>query len=149
QWRWCLAFLLACRRSVNQRNGEHLLRLALHSQAILDQWREQYALDGFDWRRNGKLVIYRNRKGFDIAADKAAPMEGQRVLDAADCLALEPALQAIADSFAGGIYSDSDESADCYRFCQTLEQRLMESGQYQRLQQRVTGFRHRANHIHA
>lgn len=72
-------------------------------------------------------------------------MEGQRALDAADCLTLEPVLQAIADKFAGGIYSDGDEAADCYRFCQTLEQRLVESGQYQRM----IGFSHSASHIHA
>ncbi len=31
QWRWCLAFLRACRSNVNRRNGEHLLRLSLFS----------------------------------------------------------------------------------------------------------------------
>ena len=40
QWQCCLRFLLACRRSVNQRNGAHLLRLALYSQSVLQGWRE-------------------------------------------------------------------------------------------------------------
>ena len=61
QWRWCLRFLAACRRSVNRRNAAHLLRLALHSQQVLRSWREEDRLDGFAWRANGKLVIYRDR----------------------------------------------------------------------------------------
>ena len=51
----------ACRRSVNRRNAAHLLRLALHSQQVLRSWREEDRLDGFAWRANGKLVIYRDR----------------------------------------------------------------------------------------
>ena len=37
QWRWLASFIAACRGSVNQRNGAHLLRLALLSQATLQQ----------------------------------------------------------------------------------------------------------------
>lgn len=59
QWRWLASFVGACRGSVNQRNGAHLLRLALLSQATLQQWREEDQLDGFEWRRNGKLVAFR------------------------------------------------------------------------------------------
>jgi len=143
QWRWCLAFLLACRSRVNQRNGEHLLRLALFSQQVLSQWRDDYGLDGFAWRRSGKLVIYRDDKGLKKAADKlinAHSSEESRVLDATACLALEPALIAVAHQLAGGIYSETDEAADCYLFCQTLEQRLLASGRYTRLQRQVSGF---------
>src|SRR3546814_10703549 len=46
QLRWCLQFLLACRRSVNRRNADHLLQPALHSQQLLRSWREQEQLDG-------------------------------------------------------------------------------------------------------
>lgn len=139
QWRWCLEFLLACRRSVNLRNGEHLLRLALYSQTVLENWRETHGLDGFAWRRNGKLVIHRNAKGFATAAMKAGD-SGQRVLDVASCLSLEPSLEALASKLAGGIYSDGDEAADCYQFCLQLERRLLASGRYRRIQGRVMGF---------
>ena len=55
QWHWCWRFLLACRRSVNQQNGAHLLRLALFSQAVLHDWQAQ-GLGDFSWRANGKLA---------------------------------------------------------------------------------------------
>lgn len=148
QWRWCLAFLMACRSSVNQRNGEHLLRLALFSQNVLTQWREDYLLEGFAWRRNGKLVVYRDPKTFKAAANNISS-PGPRALDPAKCVALEPALMSVADQLAGGIFSDTDEAADCYLFCLALEQRLQASGSYQRLQRRVSGFRRQGDRVTA
>lgn len=150
QWHWCLSFLAACRSSVNQRNADHLLRLALHSQQILAQWRAQDSLDGFAWRSNGKLVVYRNASSLHQAARKMSKASGQQLLDAAQCLALEPALVGIAGQLAGGIYSAGDEVADCLRFCQVLEQRLQASGRYRRLSGRpATGFEHAAGKVQA
>jgi D-amino-acid dehydrogenase len=67
QWRWMAAFLAACRSSVNRANAGHLLRLALLSQATLQAWREEDGLEGFHWRRNGKLVTFRQASSFDHA----------------------------------------------------------------------------------
>ena len=64
QWRWLLAFMMACRSSVNARNGAQLLALALESQAALTRWREEDGLTDFAWRRNGKLVAYRSERAF-------------------------------------------------------------------------------------
>lgn len=150
QWRWCLSFLAACRSSVNHRNAGHLLRLALHSQEVLAQWRAENCLDGFAWRSNGKLVVYRNANGLRQAARKMSEPAGQHLLDAAQCVALEPALAGIAGELAGGIYSAGDEVADCLRFCQVLEQRLQASGRYRRISGRpATGFEHASGKIRA
>ncbi|MGQ7958383.1 D-amino acid dehydrogenase [Pseudomonas sp. SP16.1] len=141
QWRWCLSFLAACRSSVNRRNAGHLLRLALHSQHVLGQWRAQDGLGDFAWRRNGKLVVYRHAASLRQAAAKLSEAAGQRLLDTAQCLTLEPALAGMGGQLAGGIYSADDEVADCLRFCQVLEQRLQASGRYRRLGgSPVTGF---------
>jgi len=127
QWRWCVRFLLACRRSTNKRNGAHLLRLALHSQQVLRDWREQDGLDGFAWRANGKLVIYRSRASLDKAALGLSDDGSQQLLDADQCVATEPALQPLADALQGGIYSPGDEVADCHLFCRRLLERLGQS----------------------
>lgn len=127
QWRWCLRFLLACRRSTNRRNAAHLLRLALHSQQILRGWREQDGLDDFAWRANGKLVIYRNRASLDKAAAGLGDDGNQRLLDTHECTTVEPALLSLAGAVQGGIYSPGDEVADCHLFCQRLLQRLGQS----------------------
>lgn len=139
QWRWCLAFLAACRRPVNRRNAGHLLRLALHSQQVLAQWRAEDRLDGFAWRSNGKLVVYRSAQGLRDAAANLLD-DSQQLLSRAQCLELEPALQGMGAELAGGIFSAGDETADCLRFCRSLEERLQASGRYRRHGGEVAGF---------
>lgn len=148
QWRWMGAFMAACRSSVNRINAAHLLRLALHSQATLAQWRNEDALDGFAWRRNGKLVTFRSQGSFAHARAHLLDPQGQRVLDATEIAALEPAL---ADApFIGGVYTADEEVADCYRFCQALVERLQASGRCRLLLgQTVTGIRHAGGTVQA
>ncbi|MGE8065338.1 D-amino acid dehydrogenase [Pseudomonas sp. NPDC089569] len=140
QWRWMISFLGACRRSVNRRNTAHLLRLALLSQDTLKTWREEDGLSGFHWRRNGKLVTFRQRSRFDHARHSLADPALQQVLSPADCAQLEPAL---ADSpFVGAIYTPDEEVGDCHAFCRRLAARLEASGRCEfRLGQGVTGIR--------
>ncbi|MBM7455057.1 D-amino-acid dehydrogenase [Oceanisphaera litoralis] len=130
QWRWCLRFLLACRRGVNRSNGAHLLRLALHSQSVLRDWREGDGLDGFAWRANGKLVIYRDGASLKKAAAGLPPDSPQQLLDSRQCIAAEPALASLASQLQGGIFSPGDEVGDCYLFCQQLLLRLQEDANF-------------------
>ncbi|MBI6911556.1 D-amino acid dehydrogenase [Pseudomonas palleroniana] len=141
QWRWMAAFIGACRGSVNQRNAAHLLRLASLSQDTLQRWREDDHLDGFDWRRNGKLVTFRHAATFEQARSKVTDILQQQVLSAVDCARLEPAL---ADGgFVGGIYTPNEEVADCHAFCRRLAERLEASGRCRfLLGRRVTAIRH-------
>ena len=141
QWRWMAAFIGACRGSVNQRNAAHLLRLASLSQATLEQWREGDRLEGFDWRRNGKLVTFRNATSFEHARSKVSNSVQQQVLSVADCAFLEPAL--MGADFLGGIYTPNEEVADCHTFCQRLAARLEASGRCRfLLGRKVTRIRH-------
>ncbi|MCS4247445.1 D-amino acid dehydrogenase [Pseudomonas sp. BIGb0164] len=141
QWRWMAAFLGACRGSVNARNAGHLLRLASLSQATLQQWREDDHLDGFHWRRNGKLVTFRNASSFEHARSKVTDILQQQVLSADDCVRLEPAL--VGGGFVGGIYTPNEEVADCHAFCQRMAVRLEASGRCRfLLGRKVTGLRH-------
>ncbi|MDP9782776.1 D-amino-acid dehydrogenase [Pseudomonas fluorescens] len=126
QWRWMAAFIGACRTSVNRRNGAHLLRLALLSQATLQGWREDDRLDGFNWRRNGKLVTFRDARHFQRARQGLADSAHQQVLGPDECANLEPALAGVP--YVGGIYTPDEEVADCHAFCQQLAMRLRASG---------------------
>ncbi|CAI8979603.1 D-amino acid dehydrogenase 2 [Pseudomonas sp. IT-P253] len=141
QWRWMASFLAACRRSVNQRNGAHLLRLAMLSQSTLQGWRDEDRLNGFDWRRNGKLVTFREAASFEHARQGLADPRQQHVLSWAECVQLEPALA--ETPFVGAIYTPDDEVADCHGFCQQLLARLQASGRCEFLLGcKVTGIRH-------
>lgn len=129
QWRWLLAFMMACRSRVNARNGAQLLALALESQAALARWREEDGLTDFAWRRNGKLVAFRSERAFNQGRRRLLDPINQRVLDAAELKALEPALAGA--SFVGGVLTPDEEVADCHRFCVRLAERLRASGQCQ------------------
>lgn len=141
QWRWMASFLAACRTSVNRKNAAHLLRLALFSQSTLKRWREDDGLVGFNWRRNGKLVTFRNTASFDHARKSLADPQQQQVLSATECAQLEPALTDAP--FVGAIYTPDEEVGDCHGFCQQLAARLKASGRCKfRLGQAVTGIRY-------
>jgi D-amino-acid dehydrogenase len=121
QWRWLARFLLQCRSSANRKTTARLLQLAeLSRQAMLE-----LALppDTYAWRDAGKLVVYRSRKGFDIACARV-DTQAASVLDAAGCVAREPALAAAESALAGGIFTPGEAVADCHAFCLALEGRL-------------------------
>lgn len=123
QWQWLLQFIFACNRNTHKINGDHLLRLSMLSQQVMQQWREADRLANFDWHRSGKLVVHRELRAFDKAVD-GADLAYQQVLNGPECAALEPALAHIAHELRGGIYSPSDETADCQKFCQALLDKL-------------------------
>lgn len=127
QWRWLMGFMLACRSSVNRRNGAQLLALALQSQATLARWREDDGITDFAWRRNGKLVAFRSARAFAHGRERLLDPQSQRVLDANELRGLEPALAEVP--FVGGVLTPDEEVADCHRFCERLAAHLQASGQ--------------------
>ena len=148
QWRWMGAFLAACRTSVNRQNAAHLLRLALLSQRTLSDWREEDLLGDFHWRRNGKLVTFRDAYSFERARHALIEPQQQLVLSDTECASLEPALA--RRELVGGIYTPEEEVGDCHAFCQQLLARLQASRSCTlRLGQAVTGLRHAGGVVQA
>lgn len=66
QWLWCAAFLAACRTARARRTAAEMLELGALSRIALHALVERETLD-FDYARNGKLVVYRDRREFDRA----------------------------------------------------------------------------------
>ena len=124
-FRWGLSFLAACRSSVVRETTEAQLALAALSRIELD--RIGAGLE-FGRRRAGKLVLQRTPHGMDAARAQAAMQHAlgveQHVLDGPACLALEPALRLTPKAIAGGVFTPSDEVADCAAFCTGLAARL-------------------------
>ena len=123
QWRWALAFLRACRSSVARRTTEQLLALSLYSRSLMHELVRTHSID-FDYKRNGKLVVYRNwnelaaaRRQMDFQASLGCE---QQALDAAACVEIEPALAPLRSELAGGIYTRSEDVGDCHRFTAEL-----------------------------
>ena len=131
QWRWCVAFLRACNRPQAEISTVHLLRLAYYSRERIHGIVAREAL-AFDYRRNGKLVIYSDAASFDGARrtldfQRAFGSE-QHALDGAQCLALEPALAHVAHRIVGGIHTPSEDAGDCHDFCVAMEALLRSRG---------------------
>jgi len=124
QWRWLAAFLANCRADANRKTTQTLLQLGELSRRGMAQLAPIVAPAEFAWRDAGKLVVYRSRKAFDAATARFDRKGGGDVWDAAACVAREPALAAIEDKLAGGIYNGGEAVADCYAFCVALADRL-------------------------
>ncbi|MBO1016977.1 D-amino acid dehydrogenase [Achromobacter sp. SD115] len=127
QWRWCLQFALACRASVAKASTVQLAGLSYLSRDVMHSLLEQEDLD-FGHLKNGKLIAYRSPalldKARQLVAYQAAHGADQQVLDAAQTLALEPALAGMGGSLAGAIYTPSEEAGDCRQFTEALFDRL-------------------------
>ena len=132
QWRWCLAFVRACTRQQNAQSTQQLLQLSFLSRGLMHQLvRDEPALR-FDYVRSGKLVLHRDATAYHAALELLALQKTlgceQQALDVDACLKLEPALKGIAAQLAGGIFTASEETGDCYRFCLGLEHLLRRRG---------------------
>ncbi|MDF3838358.1 D-amino acid dehydrogenase [Cupriavidus basilensis] len=123
QWRWCLAFLRACRSDVARAVTAELLGLGYHSRALVHDLVTREKLD-FDYQRNGKLVVYRDPAAFAGARRQLDYQAGlgssQQALDGAACVALEPVLAQLGDRLAGGIHTPSEDAGDCHAFSTKL-----------------------------
>jgi D-amino-acid dehydrogenase len=95
QWRWCLAFVLACNRRASRRTTEILLHLADQSRTALQHLMQDEALE-FRYRPSGKLTVHSDRRSFDAAGSQAEFQrqlgQAQDILDADACVDREPAL---------------------------------------------------------
>ncbi|MCB1778066.1 MAG: D-amino acid dehydrogenase [Candidatus Competibacteraceae bacterium] len=116
---WSIRFLKECNAERYAENTTHVLRLALHSRETLDALREEMQLD-FAYRNSGKLHLYATDAGLKKATRTVILKNrygcAQQVLDPEQCLECEPALGAIRNRIAGGIFSPLDASGDAYRF---------------------------------
>jgi D-amino-acid dehydrogenase len=123
QWRWGLQFLGQCNDAAFERNVAQIVALGSYSHAAL---KDVVAETGIEYSRleRGIAHYYTDQKSFDGAADAAAVMQKfgvkRRVIDRAELLRVEPALNAFAERIVGGTYTPSDESGDARVFTQQL-----------------------------
>lgn len=126
---WGARFLFACRPGAVRETVAAQLALAALSRSELTRLTQSLRLS-FGLRTAGKLVVYRSERAFKLACRSvvANSEDGQHVLTAAECMALEPALQLDAGQLAGGIYTASEQVGDCAAFCAALTTRLRQQG---------------------
>ena len=125
--RWNLEFLRACTGRMVRATTAAQLALAAISRAEMDRL---VAAEPFEFSRrvNGKLVVYRDRASFDAARRQVRTQKElgteQIVLDGPECLREERGLRIPVSQLQGGVYTPSEEVADCGAFCNGLAEIL-------------------------
>ncbi|MDP9142215.1 MAG: D-amino acid dehydrogenase [Pseudomonadota bacterium] len=131
QWRWLLAFLRECRVDRTNANIRQLVNLGLHSRACLSVLRAEAGLQ-YDQRTQGILHIYTSHSEFEAARTPAHLMTElgceRRMLNAAEAIAIEPALKTMHMPLVGATYAPDDESGDAQQFTESLAQRCVSAG---------------------
>lgn len=120
---WTMSFLAHCFGPRQKATLTDLLLLAGESRAAMAELLGEVALD-FDHAARGKLILYRDQQSLDAAGHLAEIKRAHgfrlEILDRARCLALDAALGAYGNPFAGGVYAPEDSSGDCGKFTRAL-----------------------------
>jgi D-amino-acid dehydrogenase len=148
QWSWLLRFVRACTHRQSDGSTRRLLSLSFFSRDLMDELLACESGLSFDHRNAGKLVIYRTSAAFDAARrlldyQRSLGCE-QEALSADACISREPALGHQATQLRGGIFTASEDSGDCYRFCVGMMRLLRKRGVTFRFGTAVTRLRRAA-----
>ena len=123
QWRWGLGFLRECAPGRFERNARTLAGLAGYSRECLIALRNSTGIR-YDELTRGILQFATREADFETLTKQALAMRefGARreIKSAAECLAIEPALQHAEERVVGGIYDPHDESGDAFKFTSRL-----------------------------
>jgi len=140
---WGLKFLANCTPGRWRTNTETTYRLAIYSRDAVDALTDSLKLS-YDRSDCGNLRVYQDRASLAKARQAAdlynrlgLPVEA---LDAAACVALEPALRPVQRELAGGIHYIGDRAGDCMRFTQSLALHAAALGVEFRYDTSITGF---------
>lgn len=130
-WRWGARFLANCTVAKAGANTRLKTGLILDS---LDALAGVVAETGIEFHNRRGGILYLHRNAASLAAAEAM-MRGYagigvtaRRLDAAECVALDPALAPMADALAGAILCEEDQSGDCHAFTAGLAERCAAAG---------------------
>jgi D-amino-acid dehydrogenase len=122
QWRWIARWLGECRLQRFIVNKQRMQRLAEYSRAVLHEWRSRHGLD-YEQSR-GWLQLFRTDADLERARPSIEVLSqagtAHRLLDAAGCRALEPAL-IDATPLAGGLHLPDEETGNCAYFARLIK----------------------------
>jgi D-amino-acid dehydrogenase len=138
---WLIRFLANCTRARTKVNIERALRVALYSRGQMAALRGETGI-AYDRLTRGILHIFRDRREYEAALPSVELMNRlgceRRLVDAAGCVAIEPALATVQGDLIGGMFSPDDESGDAYTFSVGLVEKAAEQGAVFRWNESIT-----------
>jgi D-amino-acid dehydrogenase len=130
-WAWSLSFLNECRPARTRRNTREITALGLYSRACLGELRRTLGLE-YEAEQRGIMHFYTDPAQFEGAVKAAALMRelgcDRRVIDAAEAVAIEPALADMQSRIVGADFTALDESGDAMKFTQALARQAEAAG---------------------
>ena len=122
-WIWLAQMLRNCTSARYAVNKARMVPIAEYSRDCLRELRAATGI-AYDERALGTLQLFRTQYQVDGAAKDIEILEDYGVayalLDAAGCIAAEPALAAVSGKFVGGLRLPGDETGDCQMFTAKL-----------------------------
>ncbi len=128
---WLARLLANCTQEAYTRNKRRMLALAEYSRDQLIALRETTGIE-YDHRERGTLQLFRSARQLERVAQDTKVLDafGLRyaVLDRSGCIAAEPALGRVRDTFVGGLRLPGDETGDAHLFTQRLAEKAAALG---------------------
>jgi len=123
QWLWLAQMLANCTEKAYQRNKGRMVRLAEYSRDCMQALRQEVEIH-YDHRERGLVQLFRTQAQLDATGKDISVLKSYNVayevLDAAGCIAIEPALALVREKFVGGLRLVGDETGDAFMFSQRL-----------------------------
>ena len=120
---WGLQFLAQCTAAKANENTVAVLKIAMRSARLIEQLQQKLNLD-FSYKTAGKLIVLASEKENDAARKRRVLKQKYgcetHVLSADEAAAMEPALLAMTQDFAGAVYSEFDEVGDAHLFARSI-----------------------------
>ena len=139
---WLGRFAANCDRRRHAINTERMARLALYSRDRLQQFNDREKL-AYNRRCDGLLHVFRDRRALHMAraqAERITELGIPRLpVSPSACVAIEPALKAVAGELCGGYHAPEDESGDARLFARRLARLAQKKGLILRLGEHVNG----------
>ncbi|WP_166267290.1 D-amino acid dehydrogenase [Marinobacter caseinilyticus] len=111
-----------------ERNTTETARLAIAAREHLFAWAQEEGID-FDLKKQGILHIYRDKAGFDHAANVSKLLAAggleRRAVTPDEMRAIEPTL---AGNYYGGFFTESDSTGDIHKFTNGLADAIQRLG---------------------
>ncbi len=130
-WKWGAQMVMNCNEKSYAVNKARMVRISNYSRDCLPDLIAETGIE-YDGRAQGTLQLFRTEKQLkgskadqEILAEFDSPFE---VLDPAGCIAVEPALAAVADKFVGGLRLTADRTGDCRLFTMALAEKAAAMG---------------------
>lgn len=150
RWRWLAGFLHECLPARHRRNTHAIASLAAHSGACLRGLRERTGLE-YAQQTRGILHVLHTERELEQARARIVTLAQHGIpaslCSAAECAALDPALDHLSRRLAGGLFAPDDESGDAQLFTRALAEHVAQAGGRFHYDTRVTRISRRGDHV--